>query len=382
VTTPSDPATSHPSPDARTGPWSGSTLTRRSLLSTAVRGGASLAAIGGAGALLAACGGSAATSAPRRPTAEEAAATPLMGTVPFQLGWVENVAYAGSFIAQSRGYYRRHGVNVNILSGGPSVSGMPLLVAGKVFVAISDPPTVAGAIAAGADVKIIAAGYQKNPACIMSLAKNPIHKPSDLVGKKIGVGASDDTEWDAFLAANKIAKSSVTTIPAGFDPSPLAAGEWDGYLAFINNEPATFEAKGIKTAVMAFADFGLPSMNEVYTTQTATLKDPAARKKLVAFMAGEIQGWKVAVADPKLATSITVDNYGKSLGLDAKGEYLAALAGNAITVSADTKKHGLFHMSPTLIAQTVKTLKLTGVDATSAMFDTSVLPQVYPLVGA
>jgi ABC-type nitrate/sulfonate/bicarbonate transport system substrate-binding protein len=363
-------------------------LSRRSLLGGAIRGGAAVAALGGAGALLAAYGNasSSAPSATGDPAVDtdaiETAATKVLGTVPFQLGWVENVAYAGSYIAQSRGFYRKHGVDVKILSGGPSVQGMPLLVAGKVFVAISDPPTVAAAIAAGADVKVIAAGYQENPACIMSLAKNPINKPSDLIGKRIGVGASDDTEWYAFLAVNKIAKTAVTTIPAGFDPSPLAAGEWDGYLAFINNEPATFEAKGIKTAVMAFADFGLPSMNEVYTTQTATLKDPAARKKLVAFMAGEIQGWKVAVADPALATSITVNTYGKSLGLDPKGELLAARAGNAITVNATTRKHGLFYMSPTLIAQTVKTLNLTGVKATAAMFDTSVLQEVYPLVNA
>ena len=72
----------------------------------------------------------------------------------------------------------------------------------------------------------------------MSLAANPITKPADLKGKTIGVGASDDAEWSAFLKVNNIAKSDVNTVPASFDPSPLAAGKWDGYLAFLNNEVA------------------------------------------------------------------------------------------------------------------------------------------------
>jgi ABC-type nitrate/sulfonate/bicarbonate transport system substrate-binding protein len=352
---------------------------------TLLRGGVSLAAMGGLGAVLAACGSSSKTgttaSASTSAGVPSAGGTvPLLGTVPFQLGWVENVGYMGSYIADSRGYYRRHGVKVDIHPGGPAVSGMPLLVAGKVMIAISDPPTVSSANAKGGAVKIIGAGYQVNPACIMSLASNPIKTPADLKGKKVGVGASDSSEWYAFLAANNIKKSEVTTIPAGFDPTPLAAKQWDGYLAFLNNEPPLFEAKGIKTAVLRFQDYGLPSVNEVYTATETTLKDPAKRKMVVAFMAGEIEGWTVAVANPQLGADLTVKQYGKALALDPKGELLAAQATANVTVSADTKAHGLFYLSPEAITQTIKTLQLSGVKATADMFDTTVLADAYPMV--
>lgn len=378
----------HPSVPTPVGSLRQAQLSRRTLLSTAARGGVGLAAFGGIGALLDACGGSSKSSSPA-PAAggssagggsAPASGVSSLGTVDFQLGWVENVGYAGSYIASSRGYYRNHGVDVTIHPGGPSVSGMPLLVAGKRLVAISDPPTVSQAISQGADVKVVGAGYQSNPACIMSLAKNPIRTPADLRGKKIGVGASDNTEWQAFLKVNGIKPSEVTTLPAGFDPSPLTAGVWDGYLAFQNNEPPQFQAKGIATAVLPFGSFGLPSMNEVYTVTGATLKDPAARKKVVAFFAGEIEGWNVMVKNPELGTQLTVDVYGKKLGLDSKGELLAGKVTNAITVSADTKAHGLFYMSPNAIEQTVHTLSLTGVKAGTSMFDTSVLAEAYPLV--
>jgi len=308
------------------------------------------------------------------------ASTPFLGTVALQLGWVKNVSYAGSYIAASNGYYRKHGVDVNILSGGPTVAGIPVLVSNKAIIAISDPTTTSQAYAQGADIAIVAAGYQINPACIMSLAKTPIKTPKDLIGKKIGIASSDQAEWQAFLKINNISPSSVDTLPAGFDPSPVASGEWDGYLAFANNEPPQFEAEGLKTELLLFQDYGMPSVSDVYVVTGETLKNKAARAKAAAFLAGEIQGWTKAVADPVLGTKLTIDKYGKGLGLTYKGELLSAEATNAISVSPATKEHGLLYLSPAAIVDTARTLAKTGVHAPRALFDTSLLEEAYALI--
>jgi ABC-type nitrate/sulfonate/bicarbonate transport system substrate-binding protein len=354
-------------------------FSRRALL----RGGATAATAGALGALLAACGTSSSSGAsssgasPSGSASGTAAAS--LGSLTFQLGWIAGAGYSGSFIADSYGYYTKHGVDVTIRPGGPSVSGMPLLISDKVQVAISDPETVSSAISEGGDVKIVAAGYQVNPACIMSLATDPITTPAGLKGKTIGVGASDDSEWYAFLKANGISKGDVNTVPASFDTTPLEAHKWDGYLAFLNNEPPQFEAKGIKTAVLRFADFGMPSYNDIYTVTSATLSDAAKRKQLVAFLAGEIQGWTRAIKDPELGAKLVVDDYGKSNGYTLKGQIYASEATNAVSVSADTKAHGILHVSDAGIAGTIKTLALTGVTASKDMFDTTVWPEAYAL---
>jgi ABC-type nitrate/sulfonate/bicarbonate transport system substrate-binding protein len=357
-------------------------FSRRTLL----RGGASVAAAGAFGAFLAACSSSSSSSATSSPATGSAgggsSAAADLGSLSLQLGWIAGAGYSGSFIADSKGFYARHGVKVSILPGGPSVSGMPLLISNKVQVAISDPQTVASAIAQGGDVKIIAAGYQVNPACIMSLAAKPMTKPADLKGKTVGVGASDDAEWAAFLKVNNIAKSDVTTVPASFDPSPLAAGKWDGYLAFLNNEVPQFTGKGIKTAVLRFADFGMPSYNDVYAVTSASLADATKRKQIVAFLAGEIEGWNMSVANPKLGAQLVVDDYGKSNGYTLAGQTLAAQATNAVSVSADTKVNGLLHMTAAGIKGTLNTMALTGVKASADMFDTSVLAEAHALVKA
>jgi hypothetical protein len=146
------------------------------------------------------------------------------------------------------------------------------------------------AVAQGASLAVVAAGYQINPECIMSLASKPIKTPADLIGKKIGVGSADEPEWQAFLKVNNIPDSKVDTVPAGFDPSPVASGEWDGYLAFANNEPPQFEAQGIKTQLLLFQDYGLPELNEIYIVTTDTLNNPQEHKKAAAFPAGEDSG--------------------------------------------------------------------------------------------
>ena len=308
------------------------------------------------------------------------AAAPSLGNVALQLGWTKNVAYGGSFVAEDLGYYQDHGVDVDILSGGPTVSGIPILVSGKAQVAISDPTTTVGAVANGAKLSIVAAGYQINPACILSLASDPIKTPQDLIGKKIGVGSSDEPEWQAFLKVNKIDPSSVHTVPAGFDPSPVASGEWAGYLAYANNEPPQFQAEGLKIQLLLFQDYGLPSLSEIYIVTSETLADPTERKKAAAFLAGEIQGWTKAVSDPAFAARITVDKYATGLGLTYKGEYLAGLATANVTVSAQTKAHGVLSFSEAQVDQTISTLARTGVKASPSLFDTSLLTDAHALL--
>ena len=59
---------------------------------------------------------------------------------------------------------------------------------------------------------------------IMSLANKPLKTPQDMIGKKIGVQATNESVWDAFLAANSIDPSKIDKVPVQFDPTPLTTG--------------------------------------------------------------------------------------------------------------------------------------------------------------
>ena len=96
-----------------------------------------------------------------------------------------------------------------------------VVAGGKAFVCISAPDITSAAINQGADLVTIGAQYQKNPFAVMSLATSPINTPQDMIGKKIGVQATNEAVWNAFLKANKIDPSKITKVPVQFDPSAV-----------------------------------------------------------------------------------------------------------------------------------------------------------------
>ena len=340
-------------------------LPRRSLL----RGTAGLVTLGASGALLAACGDDKAAS-----TADGAKS---LGVLNYQLSWVKNVEFAGAYIADTKGYYTAAGFSsVNLMAGGPSVSQDAVVASGKALVGISSPDITAAAILKGAGLVVIGAQYQKNPFCIMSLAATPINSPQDLIGKKIGVQATNEPVWNAFLKANNLDPSKITKVPAQFDPTPLVSKEVDGWFSFFTNEPNLLKTKNVDTAVMLLNDHGYPMVSEVYVVKKSSLT--ADRAKVKAMLVADIKGWTDSLADPKTGANLAATKYGKDLGLDEAEQVLESTAQNTVVQTDDTKANGLFTITDELADETIKTLALGGVTITKdQLFDLSVIKEVY-----
>jgi ABC-type nitrate/sulfonate/bicarbonate transport system substrate-binding protein len=329
------------------------------------------AGLAGAG-LLAACGKSSSSSAGSTSTTA-AAAAPMS----FALSWLETVEFAGSYLAAEHGYDVANGVDVTIIPGGPNVQNLATLVNGKCLVTESGIDQTAEAIKQGAPIKMIAVLYQKNPFCVVSRAEKPIHTPSDMFGKKIGVAAGNDVAWKAFVALNKIDVSKINVLPAQFDPTPVATGEFDGQVVFVTNEVIQLNLKGIQTATLLFEDFNYHLATDAYVVRTDSLADPKARDTIVHFLRAELKGWQDAIADPTTAASLTVNKYGKNTGLALNQQLGEMNAQVPLIVDDYTKTHGLATFDAATLAPSFATLTASGVSASMAMFDTTVLPDVY-----
>ncbi|WP_079054247.1 ABC transporter substrate-binding protein [Streptomyces graminilatus] len=326
------------------------------------------------GPLLAACGDSDSKSS----TASSSSGAKGFGELTLRLSWIKNVEFAGSYIADSKGYYKAEGFSkVTLIGGGPSATPMETdVVTKKALVAISAPDITGAAVAKGAPLKIIGAQYQKNPFCIMSMAKNPIAKPEDMYGKKIGVQAGNESVWAAYIKATGLDESKITKVPVQFDPLPLTQGTVDGWFSFVTNEPNTLRLKGFKVATMLLADTGYPLVSEVYIVRQDTIDNQ--RDLLKAFLRAEIKGWKANIADPALGAKLAAETYGKELGLTTKEQTLESADESKLMVSDGTKKSGLFTMTPELVEENIKTLKFGGLDLTAAkLFDLSIIDEIY-----
>ena len=302
-----------------------------------------------------------------------------IGAGNLRLPWVENVEFAGSYIADTNGYYKADGFSsFTLIGGGPTATPVETdLVAGKALFGISSPDLVASAVVrGGAGIKIIGAQFQKNPFALLSMADNPIRTPRDMIGKKIGVQALNESLWAAFLKANHINPNSITKVPVQFDPLPLTTGVVDGWVAYITNEPIILRSKGFKVVTFLFADHGYPLVGDVYEASDKTIKE--RRNVVKAFLRAQIKGWKRALAEPALGARLAVEKYGKNLGLNVAVQTQEAKVQNGLVLTDDTKKNGLFTITPELIAENIATLKLGGTNVTAEqLFDLSVLTEVY-----
>jgi ABC-type nitrate/sulfonate/bicarbonate transport system substrate-binding protein len=344
-------------------------INRRAFLGRVARGGAGAA-------LLAVTGGSLLEAA----TSAAASATPMaksLGSATLQLDWIEDIEFAGSYIAKTNGYYTKAGLDVSLLAGGPDTSVEPIVVSGKALVGVSGPDLTSEAIDNGADLKIIGAQMQKAPQAIMSLAKHPINDPKGMIGKKIGVQAGNLLSFKAFLKLVGIPVSKVDIVPVQFDPSPLASGTVDGWYSFITNEPFLLAAKGVATKTWLLYDYGYRLYSGTYLARTSSLSDPTERAQVVALMKGEIQGWEKAFADPALAAHLTVDVYGKTDGLDVPTQTKELYAYEKLFKTATTAQHGLMWMSAEDVEANIKTLALVNIKSDPKYFTNEILEEVF-----
>lgn len=309
--------------------------------------------------------------------ARAAEAPPALGRIAYQLSWIKNFQFVGEYIADYRGYYQKAGLAVDLLAGGPSVIVDPIVISGKALVGQSAPDFMANAISKGADLKCIGASYQKNNCCIASMAAAPLRTPQDLIGKKIGVQTINLVEWRAFLKLNRIEAARINLVPVQFDFTPLTSGEVDGFFGQANDDVVDLRSHGYEVHSMLFADFGYEMLNGTYSVRGDSLTDRTKRAQLVAFMKAEVLGWQDAVRDPTLGARLATDVYGQGNGLDPKITLTSCVTTNDFMVSADTQRHGLFWMTPSVVEKTIKSLGAAGIKATPDSFTNEILEEVF-----
>ena len=340
----------------------------------ATSGGATSAApTTGAGSAAATTGASAAPAA-----TTSAAAMKDFGTLDYRLAWIKNVEFAGAYIADQKGYYKAEGFSkVNLIAGGPTATAAETdVVTKKAFVALSSPDRTAAAVKAGAKVKIIGTQYQKNPFAVMSMTKNPINGPQDMIGKKIGVQSTNESVWDAFLKANNIDPKKITKVPAGFDPLVLTKGGVDGWFSYITNEPNVLRLAGFDVTTFLLADHNYPLVGESYVVSQDSIDND--KDKIKAMFIADIKGWTDSNKDPAEGAALAATVYGKGLGLTTKEQTTESTSQNLLINTPDTKTNGIFTMTPDLIAANIKTLAIAGFSVTAdQLFDLSIIDEVY-----
>ncbi len=295
------------------------------------------------------------------------AATPFA----MQAAWINDAEFAGYFLAQDKGYYTEEGLDLTYLPGGPDVIPESTIIAGRADLALTTPDTTIRAITEqGAKFKIIGAQYQKNPIGIVSLKKNPINAPADLVGKTIAVPPVNTVTIEALLAMNDVDKTQVNIVPYAYDPTPLVKGEIDASLDFTTNVPFTIGQLGEEAHSFLLYDHGVTLYNDTVVVTEETLA--AKRKELVAWLRASRKGWIEALADPALYPPQWETTWFAGTGRSIANEVYFNTAQKPLIEAPG----GIFSMTEEDIEKNIAALAAVGITGTRDMFDTTLLEEI------
>jgi NitT/TauT family transport system substrate-binding protein len=225
-------------------------------------------------------------------------------TIRFATDWRAQAEHGGFYEALAEGEYKKRGLNVQIVQGGPGVNVPQLLTAGAVDMGMgSNSFIVLNLAQQGAPVKAVAAFFQKDPQVLMAHPDQGVASIADLKGHPILLSdASVGAFWPWLKAKYGFSDSQVRKYT--FNSAPFLADKRAAEEGYVTSEPYTLEKQaGLKPVVFLLADNGYPGYaNMVVVPDGLIAKNPAAVK---AFVEASAKGWHdYLYGDPKPADAL------------------------------------------------------------------------------
>jgi NitT/TauT family transport system substrate-binding protein len=204
-----------------------------------------------------------------------AAQAQALDKVTFATNWVAEAEHGGFYQALVDGTYKKHGLDVTILPGGPNVNHRLQLLAGKIeFYMSANTLQAFDAVAQNIPTLVVAAMFQKDPQVLLAHPDQGIEKFDDL--KKLTLlvskeGLASYFQWmkhDYGFDEKKVK-------PYTFNPQPFFADKRTAMQGYVTSEPYAVETQGhFKPKIFLIADQGWGS----YSTLIETRRDIAANK--------------------------------------------------------------------------------------------------------
>ncbi len=218
-----------------------------------------------------------------------ASAQPL-DKVRFGTNWVAEAEHGGFYQALADGTYRKYGLDVTIVPGGPNTNNRMLMTVGKLDFFISANTLESfDAVAQNVPIVDVAAMFQKDPQVLLAHPLPGIEKLEDLKNLTIFVSPEGMTSYYPWLRAYFGFKDSQTK-PYTFNPQPFLADPHSAMQGYVTSEPYAVEKQGkFKPKIFLLADDGFAD----YSTLIETRRELVEKKPdlVQRFVDASIIGW-------------------------------------------------------------------------------------------
>jgi NitT/TauT family transport system substrate-binding protein len=208
--------------------------------------------------------------------------------VRFGTNWVAEAEHGGFYQALADGTYRKYGLDVEIVSGGPNINNRILLPVGKLdFFMSANTLQSFDAVEQNIPTVAVAASFQKDPQVLV--ARQDVNSFEDLKSRTLFISKEGMTTFFQWLKADYGFDENKVK-PYTFNPQPFLADRNSAMQGYVTSEPYAIEKiGGFKPKVFLLADRGFDAYSTLIETRRELVeKNP---KLVQRFVDASIIGW-------------------------------------------------------------------------------------------
>ncbi|WP_018316418.1 ABC transporter substrate-binding protein [Bradyrhizobium sp. WSM2793] len=264
--------------------------------------------------------------------------------VTFGTNWVAEAEHGGFFQAVADGTYKKYGLDVTIVPGGPNENNRMLLIAGKIdFFMAANTLMSFDAVANNVPVVTIAAIFQKDPQVMLTQPDAKVSKIEDLKPLTLFVSKEGMTSYFQWLKS-EYGFNEKNVRPYNFNPQPFIANPKSAMQGYVTSEPFAVEkAAGFKPNVLLLADYGF----NTYSTLIETRRDVVEKKPdlVQRFVDASMIGWYNYIYRDNSAGNAMIKKLNPEMTDDLLAYSVAKMKEHGIIDSGDSLKNGIGAMS-------------------------------------
>ena len=284
----------------------------------------------------------------------------VLDKVSFGTNWVPEGEHGGFFQALADGTYKKYGLDVTIVPGGPNENNRMLLVAGKLdFFMTANTLQSFDAVANNVPVTAVAAIFQKDPQVLLTHPELKLTKLADLKPLTLFVSKEGVASYFQWLKS-EYGFDEKKVRPYTFNPQPFLANKQSAMQGYVTSEPFAIEkATGTRPGIILLADYGF----NAYSTLIETRLDIIDKKPdlVQRFVDASVIGWYNYLYGDNAAANAAIKKLNPEMTDELIAYSIAKMREYGIVDSGDTLKDGIGAMNDARVASFFDKMVRAGV---------------------
>jgi NitT/TauT family transport system substrate-binding protein len=262
--------------------------------------------------------------------------------VRFGTNWVAEAEHGGFYQALADGTYKRYGLDVTIVPGGPNVNNRILLAVGKIdFFMSANSLQSFDAVEHNIPTVVVAASFQKDPQVL--IAHPDVREFADLKSRTLFVSKEGMASYFQWLRAD-YGFNEAKVKPYTFNPQPFLADPHSAMQGYVTSEPYAIEKQGhIKPKLFLIAEYGFNS----YSTLIEIRRDLVQKRPdlVQRFVDASAIGWYHYLYGDSRPGNALIKQQNPEMTDDLLAYSIAKMKQFGIVDSGDTLKLGIGAMT-------------------------------------